>query len=649
MTPQPASPLYEDTSAAPSTAGRNALRYGTRRLLILALFLSHALLVFHCSLEDFATWDEIGNFTAGIAYWEYGEYDLYNVNPPLTKLLSSLPALFAQPDIQAIQFTDIPGNRPEWRIGDQFARDNAPRYHNLIILGRIAGLGWSILGGWLVLKWATTLWGTTGGITALTAWCFEPNVIAHAHLITADLPAAVAALGAAYLFRTYLLHPTWGNALIAGVGLGISQLCKLTLVLLSPTWAILWLIFLFARRPSEFPIPRAHTQLGQLLILFAVSILTINAGYEFTGSFKQLKDYPFVSKRLGGPLPEGQEYRPQGQYDNRFKGHWSGELLVPLPEAYVRGIDVQRKDFEIYQVSRPSYLRGEWRIKGWWYYYLYAAFVKIPLGVWGLFVLALITPWFIRINRNPWYEMVLLWPPILVIFIFVSSQLSLQRHFRYVLPVLPFFIVYLGRAGTIFSGHSRILKVLVIMMLVGAIGSYLRLHPHSLAYFNEMAGGPENGHNHLLGSNIDWGQDLLRLKRWLDKHPEARPLHFAYFNHIDPRVAGIEFIPPPPGVTDKPPPNRKTARLLGPLPGYYAISVRYVRGARGPIPNGSGGYQFYPLGSFGYFHRFRPIAKAGYSIFIYHITPEQANAVREQSGLPPVPSESERNVESSSK
>ena len=54
-------------------------------------------------------------------------------------------------------------------------------------------------------------------------------------------------------------------------------------------------------------------------------------------------------------------------------------------------------------------------------------------------------------------------------------------------------------------------------------------------------------------------------------------------------------------------------------------------------PDGEGGSQHVPLHGYEYFHRFRPIAKAGYSIFIYRITPEEANAVRRQMGLPGLP------------
>ncbi len=166
--------------------------------------------------------------------------------------------------------------------------------------------------------------------------------------------------------------------------------------------------------------------------------------------------------------------------------------------------------------------------------------------------------------------------------------------------------------------------------------SYLRVHPHSLAYFNELAGGPENGYRHLLGSNIDWGQDLFRLKRWRDEHPDAGPLSLAYFNHIDPRIIGIEFTLPPVGVIGAPPSERGAARDLGPHPGWYAVSVRLAYGNAGTPPDGKGGYRPVPFRGYEYFSHFDPVDKAGYSIFIYRISEAQANAVRAQFGLPPL-------------
>ncbi|HEX3146992.1 MAG TPA: hypothetical protein VHR66_02855, partial [Gemmataceae bacterium] len=225
------------------------------------------------------------------------------------------------------------------------------------------------------------------------------------------------------------------------------------------------------------------------------------------------------------------------------------------------------------------------------------------------------------------------------IFAFVSSQTSLQNHFRYVLPALPYWVIFLGRAGALFGAATRCAQAVVAVALAWAIGSYVAVHPHALPYFNELGGGPDNGHDHLLGSNIDWGQDLWRLKRWVEDHPEARPIRIAYFNHIDPRVVGLDFSLPPPGPVAGPPNEPADEINHGPQPGYFAISVRFVRGNQAAPPDGRGGYKLMPAHALSYFHKFRPVAKAGYSIFIYRITLEEANAVRAELGQPLLPSD----------
>ncbi len=71
------------------------------------------------------------------------------------------------------------------------------------------------------------------------------------------------------------------------------------------------------------------------------------------------------------------------------------------------------------------------------------------------------------------------------------------------------------------------------------LASSLWIYPHSLSYFNESIGGPLNGPDHLLGSNVDWGQDL-RYVLWsmevneFDAEPENRRLAFqASYNPQD--------------------------------------------------------------------------------------------------------------------
>ena len=62
------------------------------------------------------------------------------------------------------------------------------------------------------------------------------------------------------------------------------------------------------------------------------------------------------------------------------------------------------------------------------------------------------------------------------------------------------------------------IRTLVATALLATVTSSLTVFPHELVYFNELSGGPQNGHQHLLHSNLDWGQDYLITSEWLDDH-----------------------------------------------------------------------------------------------------------------------------------
>jgi hypothetical protein len=351
-------------------------------------------------------------------------------------------------------------------------------------------------------------------------------------------------------------------------------------------------------------------------VILLLGWLLINAGYGFEGSFQRLADYRFVSSTLAGP---DNESRGTGRGGNRFRETILASLPVPFPRNYVLGIDLQRREFE---VRRWSYLGGAWRLGGWWYYYLYALAVKMPLGVWILVTVALGRKVLTPDARLPRRDELALLVPAVAVFVFVSSQTGINHHLRYVLPAFPFLYVWTC-TGAVAGGRARgPLATVVAAALAWSVAGSLYVYPHSLAYFNESVGGPRSGHAHLIDSNIDWGQDLLYLKRWLQTHPEAKPLGLAYvLAHIDPRVAGIEYTPPPPGLTSTASLPPRTAELLGPRPGWFAVSVGELRSH---------------TRQYAYFLRFHPVATAGYSIYIYRITPEEANRVRKELGMPEV-------------
>ena len=70
------------------------------------------------------------------------------------------------------------------------------------------------------------------------------------------------------------------------------------------------------------------------------------------------------------------------------------------------------------------------------------------------------------------------------------------------------------------------------------LGAALWIHPHYLAYFNELAGGPARGYRILVDSSLDWGQDLRGLKPYMEAHGIPR-VKLSYFGTADPAYYGI--------------------------------------------------------------------------------------------------------------
>ncbi len=464
-------------------------------------------------------------------------------------------------------------------------------------------------------RWARELYGDWPGLLALTLWCFEPNILANAQMITPDTGATAFGLTAAYIFWKWLKRPGWMLALGAGVALGLALLTKTTWIILFALWPALWLLWQASGGRKSPDAGRPWLRRGlQLATTLLLGLYLLNMGYGFEGCFERLGDFRFVSETLGGPQLEG---IPGSS--NRFAGTWLASVPVPVPRNYLLGIDVQKRDFESHYYS---YLRGEWRKEGWWYYYLYGLAVKVPLGVWALALLAAVLGLTRRGYAASWRDELTVLASAAAVLTLVSAETGFNHHLRYVLPIFPFAFVWMSKAARAFERKVRWTAVLVGGAAAWAVASSLWVYPHSLSYFNEAAGGPAGGHNHLVDSNIDWGQDLLFLRDWLKDHPEARPLRLAYFGCFDPRVAGIEFTLPPPGPTGSEEDSSLAAEELGPRPGWYAVSVTLLRGYRYAAPDGHGGARQFPLRAFSYFLRFRPVARAGWSIYIYHITQE---------------------------
>ena len=584
------------------------------RWLPLLLISIHAgLLVYSLRLHSVVI-DEAAHVPSGVAHWHTGKFADYRVNPPLGRMLATIPLLFNNCRWVGSKSTGDESlySRHEWNIIREFQQSNSDNYYNIICLSRIAGVVWSCVGASIVFRWSRELYGRRGGLLSLAIWCFEPNIIAHAQIVTPDIPCTVAGLLATYSFWCYLRSPGWYASAAAGLSIGIALLTKFTLVAILP--AFLLLLFIWRYR-----IPVFSTRLHCVLIstahgafAMALAMAVINMGYLFVDSFRPVGDISFISNTFSGV-----DSPPVG--DNVLRGTWVGKFPSPFPADWLRGIDVQRRDFEKMHQSKPSYLAGVWQGRGWWYYYLYALAIKSPVGIIFLVCLGVALSVFRHKSASALRNELAFLVPCFFIIILVSSQTGFNHHMRYVLPALPY--LYISAGKTAFFIHSqRILGLFVLVALFFSAASSLCVFPHSLSYFNELIGGPRYGHEYLVDSNIDWGQDVYFLDQWLDEHPAAQPMHFALFT-ADPDFQRRKIFHPLPCLPSMPP------GLSGPRPGYYAISVNVLQG----METGDA-----PAGALVYFKHFEPVELIGYSIYIYRIELDECNAVRRRLGILPI-------------
>jgi|SRR5665213_375670 len=382
----------------------------------------------------------------------------------------------------------------------------------------------------------------------------------------------------------------------AGFFLGLAELTKTTWLILYVLWPVQWVIFrIFQHRSLKFRVAQESLQVAAILVL---SIYVLNLGYCFSGSFKRLGDYQFVSRTLAGEAPP----HAKSLFGNRFAGSWLGRVPVPLPEDYVAGVDLQRSDFD----NRMwSYLNGEWRLGGWWYYYLFALAIKVPVG--GLLLLALafaVSLWHNSPLRMSLDELCLLLPFISILGL-VSSQTGFNHHIRYVLPIFPFAFIFISKLARSIELRQTSTALIACAALLWFITSSLYVFPHSLCYYNEIIGGPKRGHYYLGNSNTDWGQDLFYLRDWTAAHPQAVPLYVATdLPFVSPAILGIRSQPlPPDGLS----PGIVNQR------GWFAISVNQLHRMDGRFKS---------------FLSIEPVDRAGYTINIYHLTTNDVKNLR---------------------
>ncbi|MCB8976423.1 MAG: phospholipid carrier-dependent glycosyltransferase [Ardenticatenaceae bacterium] len=416
----------------------------------------------------------------------------------------------------------------------------------------------------------------------------DPNLLANGRLATTDFGLATFAFLAGFLLWRFGKRPSWSRAVWAGIGFGLLQNTKFTAGLFVPLFALVLLLFVvnwYQQSSPKPPILSWNSPLVMLLVAYPLAaFLTLWAAYGF-----QI-----------GTLPDNLPTLPQ----------LSG-LTLPLSHHLEQLLDIGGR----LQKSTPAFLAGSYSDSGWWYYFPVTFLLKTPLPTLILLVVAVCGLVWLALRQKlagRWLSLAaLLIPPLGYFGIALTTDINLG--YRHLLPVLPFFTVFIVAVLTwlseLFPLRLRMGQLAVVSLLVWLGGSTIWLAPHYLAFFNVIAGGPNGGWRYLVDSNIDWGQDLGQLKAWMVEN-EVERVWLSYFGEGRPSYYNIDYN----GLDSFPPrlmnPQARPFYPPDPAPGIYAISATNLQGVH-----------FANHDQFAWFRDKEPLDKIGYSIFLYEVTP----------------------------
>ena len=562
-------------------------RYGA--LLLLCLLFAQAVLSIRATS---LTIDEGLHIASGYTILRTGDYRLVEEHPPLVKLWLTLPLLplrdLADPTtLPAWEAAAHPTTEslPLLTMAQQLLYPHVP-FDRWLFPARMMSALLAVLLGAVVWRWATDFSGAAAGLFALTLLAFDPNIIAHAAVAGTDLGATFFMCLALFCLARFTRRPTTARVLLAGVTLGLAQGAKLSALLLVPiSIVVLWLIL-------------HENRLRSMVIYLACAGLTLWALYSF-----QIGTVPGLSF----PVPAASHAIPL----LRLQQHTAG--------------------------GHAAFLLGQNSLHGWWYYFPVAFALKTPLPIlvfcaWA-FLIGLSRMRYKNDNvpARHWLPLVLF----LTLYILASLASSLNIGYRHLLPILPLLYVGIGvevasiayrawrkKRDSRISPYSLLLTSYSLLCAWLVLGT-LRIAPHYLAFFNEFAGGAENGWRYLADSNTDWGQTYKALARFQAERGLGT-VQLSAFIFYDPAAYGVDYEPLTPLHGDTP---AVFPARLNPPPGDYVISATTLDGIPLVDPE-----------MYDWFRKRESDARIGHALFYYHIpTPSDSGDWLGQCVVPVAP------------
>lgn len=436
------------------------IRYGECVLVIILLSAFALQCILSMRLMS-ASFDETAHLPAGYTYWKTGEIGLNPEHPPLAKLLAAIPLLFLQPQFNPAYIPPHPERgESAFIFGYHFLYSN--NADQLLFWGRLPIVLLGLLLGVYVWRWSRRLFGPWAAIVALFAYVTCPNVIGHSRFVTTDLALAC--------FSTMTLYHAWEyftrggkriHMLMTGISLGLALGSKYLAVILPPILILLAFVAWYSKRHTRDNGKRLQKYSLGLAVICAISFILTWAVYFF-------------------PID---------------------------PIFYIDGMSTVKADKSH---SFPFYLMGEFKPGGWLYYFIAAFLLKTQAPILILLLASLI---FFRKLRKSWKDELFLLLPVLAFTTIVSLRAA-NIGVRYLLPIYPLLFIFISRMALCLS-QNRLYSFFFIILFFWQTISLSRVWPDYIGYFNEFVGGPAKGPFYLDDSNVDWGQNLILLKRYM--------------------------------------------------------------------------------------------------------------------------------------
>ena len=442
------------------------------------------------------TWDEAFELVGGYSYLTTGDYRVTTQHPPLARLLAALPLLYFRPRLPS---KEVVGDA---EAGRAFLYGNTTSAGTLLFAARLPMIAVTAAAILALAAWTRKRFGTKAALVAACLLGLDPNFLAHGRYVKHDVPVTLFAFLAVIAWEWFLDSHGKLALLAAGAALGLALGTKFNAVFLVPVFVILYVVH-ERRRLRFFAAARvfAITALTAFLVVAALYAPDAAALIPRTAANK-------------GTRPPLHHVVDRGTAVGRTLA-WTGARLGLRSHPLLTGLAV----FAAHENSgHEAYLMGMYSRDGWWYYYPVAFLVKEPATTLLALALALAAAAgrlrVARLRRARFSWAVLIVP--IAVYGAICCAGSVDIGIRLLLPIYPYLCAAVGAAlaSVRFRYRDAILAALIACLAAESLGAY----PHFTSFFNRLAGGTARGPRYLLDSNIDWGQDLERLKDYTDAH-----------------------------------------------------------------------------------------------------------------------------------